>query len=366
MRKWIIGVMLVVLAAGIYWRLRPKTAVLAENYIGEPNVTLWSSTAQVHESLTELHWGDSVEVLARNGNEIKVRTPQKIEGWIESHSLLDAATWQGEKDLFQSTHKLAIQATGHTKVFTNLHLEPGRDTARIYQFSGAVPLAIVGRKIAEAPQPSGASSSSEPAKREDWLLVYAPIVTGGDAARSSDANVSGTTTGRATPPVAGWVLARFVQLDAPEVIRDYASSSGARPVAWFVLNEAGDASDPKPQFLMAGSHGSEGQDCDFTMLRVYTWDAPRGRYETAFVQSDLCGLLPIQVSRQSITGDPEFRFKLISKDGVKEEALYRMKQTTVRRIRDSEPVKKRRKQKLRRFPDSLPIISSPGLFLRAT
>ena len=147
--------------------------------------------------------------------------------------------------------------------------------------------------------------------------------------------------GRETPPVAGWVLARFVQLDAPEVIRDYASSSGARPIAWFVLNLAGDAADPKPQYLMAGVHGGDGQDCDFSMLRVYTWDAPRSRYETAFVQSDLCGSLPIQVSRQAGTGDPEFRFKLVTKDGAKEDALYRMRQTTVRRVRDAQPEKKK-------------------------
>ncbi len=117
MRKWMIGVMLVVLAAGIYWRVRPKTSVLADAFIGEPNVTLWSSTAQVHESLGELHWGDSVEVLSRNGNQVKVRTPQKIEGWIESHSLLDAASWQGEKKLFQSSHTMAIQACGPHKSF---------------------------------------------------------------------------------------------------------------------------------------------------------------------------------------------------------------------------------------------------------
>jgi hypothetical protein len=340
MRKWMIGVMLVVLAAGIYWRVHPKTSVLADAFIGEPNVTLWSSTAQVHESLGELHWGDSVEVLSRNGIQVKVRTAQKIEGWIESHSLLDAASWQGEKKLFQSSHTMAIQASGHTKVFTNLHLEPGRDTVRIYQFSGGVPLAVVGRKVADAPQAAGASASDS-AKREDWLLVYAPPPKSADTAAANAGNVGSASGGRETPPVAGWVLARFVQLDPPEVIRDYASSSGARPIAWFVLNLAGEASDPKPQYLMAGAHGGDGQDCDFSMLRVYTWDAPRSRYETAFVQSDLCGSLPIQVSRQAGTGDPEFRFKLETKDGAKEDALYRMRQTTVRRVRDAQPEKKK-------------------------
>jgi hypothetical protein len=361
MRKWIIGVMFVLLAAGIYWRMRPKTSVLAEAYVGETSVTVWSSTAQVHESLGELHWGDSVEVLSRNGNEVKVRTPQRTEGWIESHSLLDTTAWQGEKALLQNSHAMPLQAAGHTKVFTNMHLEPGRDAARIYQFPGGVPVAVVARKLVAVPQASGASGSSEPAKREDWLLVYTPLAKSGDAraaaadsgspsgpagANSSElapgsAQQSSSPAGRDVPTVAGWVLSRFVQLDYPEVIRDYASSSGSRPIAWFVLNLAGESVDPKPQYLMAGVHSGDEQDCDFSMLRVYTWDAPRQRYETALVQSDLCGFLPILVSRQAGSSDPEFRFKLITKEGAKEDALYRMRQTVVRRVRDQQPEKKR-------------------------
>ena len=38
-----------------------------------------------------------------------------------------------------------------------------------------------------------------------------------------------------------------------------------------------------------------GKACDFTMLRVYTWGSKRKRYETAYVESDLCGHLPIRV-----------------------------------------------------------------------
>ena len=139
---------------------------------------------------------------------------------------------------------------------------------------------------------------------------------------------------RQIPPVAGWVLARFVQLDYPDVIRDYATSSGVHPVAWFVLNYAGDSGATQPQYLMVGSKAGDPAACDFSMVRVYTWDAPKGRYETAFVEGDLCGYLPVRVSRQAGVGDPQFDFSLMGKDGAKQDALYRLKQTVVRRVRE--------------------------------
>jgi hypothetical protein len=66
-------------------------------------------------------------------------------------------------------------------------------------------------------------------------------------------------------------------------------------------------------------------------MRVYTWNLKKSRYETAFIENDLCGALPIQVGK-SAKGEPEFRFHTM--DAGKEERVYRLMQTVVRRIRD--------------------------------
>ena len=80
-------------------------------------------------------------------------------------------------------------------------------------------------------------------------------------------------------------------------VKDYASSADLHVVAWFELNRVPDGNGGEaPQYLVAGSRGGRGQACDFTMLRVYTWGTARKRYETAYVESDLCGRLPIRVS----------------------------------------------------------------------
>jgi hypothetical protein len=132
-------------------------------------------------------------------------------------------------------------------------------------------------------------------------------------------------------PVAGWVLARFIELELPDAVKDYASSADLRVVAWFELNRVADGSGGAvPQYLVAGSRGAEGSPCDFTMLRVYTWSVARKRYETAYVESDLCGRLPIDVSTSGSI--PEFQFPDVDQGGAKRK--YAMYQTSVRLIKD--------------------------------
>ena|ERR1700730_2592734 len=72
--------------------------------------------------------------------------------------------------------------------------------------------------------------------------------------------------------------------------------------SWFADGSGSEA----PQCLVAGSSGGEGQASDFTRLRVYPWSSSRKRYETAYVESNLCGHLSIQLSR--IPAGPEFLF----------------------------------------------------------
>ncbi len=126
-------------------------------------------------------------------------------------------------------------------------------------------------------------------------------------------------------------MARFIELDLPDPVREGASSSNLRPVAWFELNRVPDPSGGKPQYLLAATRGPEGQACDFTALRVYTWYAKKSRYETAFIENNLCGQLPIGVGKGP-KDEPEFRFRFLNAD--KEERVYRLIETVVRRVRE--------------------------------
>ena len=340
-RKLLIAVPLLCVVGVIAWFFRPKHEFLGEAYVGERTATLWSSVAQVRQPLNTLHYGDRVDVVARRNDSIKVRTSAGELGWVEGRYLMDPALWQRSTKLLKQVAGMPVQARGRTKVQTNLRVEPGRTQARLYQFARGVPVEVVGRAVADWVQVTDekeASSEQPETKKEDWLLVrgIATRPPGESPARSAETTT--TLPGDQSVPIAGWVISRFLELDLPDPVRDETNSANIRTIGWFELNRISDPAGDKVQYLVAGAKGPEGQPCDFTTVRVYTWNLKKERYETAFIENDLCGQLPVMVGK-SPKGDPEFRFHVM--DGKKDERVYRLMQTVVRRVREEGDTEKK-------------------------
>ncbi len=334
-RKLLVAVPLLLIVALLAWIFRPKHETLGEAYVSERSITLWSSIAQVREQLGVLLYGDHVEVMARRNENVKVRTSGGVVGWVDGRNLMEPELWQRSQKLLQDAQQMPVQARGRTKVPTNLRGKPGRTEQRIYQFSRGVPVEIVGRTVADWVQATDEKENPNAPedKKEDWFLVrgVATRPPGENAIRNSATNTT-TQPGDQTIPIAGWVVARFVTLDLPDEVRAGTESANIRPVAWFELNRVTDAEGEHPQYLVAGARGPEGQPCDFTTMRVFTWNTKKSRYETAFIENNVCGALPIRVGKGA-KGEPEFRFH--ERDGVKEERVYHLIQTVVRRERDT-------------------------------
>ena len=353
-----------ILAALVYWKMSagsPKA--MSVGYVADRDVILWNTLAQVREEVAELHYGDRVEVMRVEGAAVQVRTPSGTIGWMrDSRQMMDSDLWGKSATLIDRARTLPVQARGRTKTVSNVRVEPGRDGQRIFQFSRGTHVLILERAVADAPQgpeensheEKASAAEEQPSKQEDWLLVLRAIDSpaSGDGTlpsenataavkRSTGDAVSGgpvlaqtvpSAAGGPAGPVAGWVLARFVELDLPDPVKDYASSADLHVVAWFELNRVPDGTGGEaPQYLVAGSRGGEGGACDFTMLRVYTWSMARKHYETAYVESDLCGRLPIHVSGGA--KGPEFQFPDVDKGGANR--TYVMIQTSVRRVKDA-------------------------------
>ena len=319
-RPIIIGVALLGLAAvaGFIWRSRQTPVTGEEAYIGERTVTLWSRLSQVREPVATLHFGERVTILDHKKEQAELRTASGAVGWTEQRYLMDWALWNRAGELRVHAQALPVQARAHSRVPTNVRIEPGRPAARIFQFPGAVRLDILERAVAEVKQggeeagsANAANSSGEQeVKKEDWVLVRGTTEDAGE--------------------VAGWVLRRFIDLDTPQEIADYAA--GFRIVAWFELNRVPDGDNMRPQYLAAGVQGGDGQPCDFTLLRVYTWGAEHRRYETAYVEGRLCGRFPIRVAPSAAPGgDAGFSFANAGKKG-QESREYAMHQTSVHRV----------------------------------
>ena len=332
-RKLLVAVPLLCLVVVLAWYFRPKHETLGEAFVSERSVTLWSSVAQVREPVGTLHYGDRVDVLAQRNDNTKVRAAAGT-GWVDARYLMKPALWQRSAALLQQVSAMPVQARGRTKVATNLRVEPGRNQPRLYQFGRGVAVEVVGRAVADVSQAADEKETAEPqeAKKEECYLVrgLATRPPGETTGKSPGTNTT-TQSGDQTIPIAGWVIARFVEYNLPEPVEEGVASANIRAVAWFELNRVPDPSGEKPQYLLAGSKGSDAQPCDFTTVRVYTWNAKKTRYETAFIESDLCGDLPIRVGRGP-KNEPEFRFREM--DSGKNEREYRLIQTVVRRIRE--------------------------------
>jgi len=348
--KLLIAVPLLCVVAVAAWIFRPKHDALGEGYIGERSVTLWSGVAQVREPLDALHYGDHVEIVARHNDNVKVRTTNGVVGWIDARSLMETALWQRSAKLLGEAQELPVQARGRTKVATNLRVLPGRTQPRLYQFGRGNPVEIVGRAVAEVAQasdekePAGdaGDSKKEDSRKEEWLFVRGLATRPPSEANPRTPDTFTTTQpGDRTSPVAGWIIGRFVEMDLPDAVRAGTSSANVRPVAWFELNKVNDISGVKPQYLVAGTRGADWQPCDFTNIRVYTWNPKKSRYETAYIENNLCGMMPVRTGTGP-KGEPEFRFRSAdvnpsagnSQVGDNDERVYRLIQKVVRRIRE--------------------------------
>jgi hypothetical protein len=340
-RKLVVAVPLLCLVGVLAWLFRPKHEYLGDAYVSERSVTLFSSAAQVRESIDTLHYGDRVDVMARRNDNVKVRTVAGKVGWVDGRSLLDPGLWSRSVKLLSAAQGMPVQARGRTKVQTNLRVQPGRTEPRLYQFARGVPVEIVGRSVADWVQVTDereGSADPDETKKEDWFLVRALATRPpGDTAAPGGAPPTTTQPGDQTTPIAGWVVARFVELDLPEAVREGVNAANVRPVAWFELNRVQTPSGEQPQYLVGGVRGGEGQPCDFTTLRVYTWNQRRTRYETAFIENNLCGQFPIRAGK-SPKGEAEFRIRL--KGAGKDERVYRLIQTIVRRVREGDEPRK--------------------------
>lgn len=335
-RRSLVIFVIIAVAAGIWWARR-RPVHYADAYIADRSADLWSATAQVRRQVATLGYGEKVSILGRAGELTEVRAADGTQGWIDSRLLMAPALWNRVGQLLSDARNMPIQATGHTRTLSNIHISPGRDSARIFQFGHNISVAVLERQIAAAPVSGGdearGGDDSEPApgenpekseksENEDWLLVLyspaKPVLGSASAAAPSDAGPA--------VPIAGWVLSRFIELDPPPPIGEYTSAAGRRVVAWAQLDAVPEPSGPKPQYVVAATKGGEGQSCDFTSIRVYTWGAKRMQYETSFIDNNVCGRLPLRVTPTSF--GPEFRFS----DQKNEEHAYRLMQTVVRRI----------------------------------
>jgi SH3-like domain-containing protein len=297
--------------------------VLEVAYVSAPQASLRDQVnAAVYNRVGTVKNGERVDVLEHEKRFSRVRTASGAEGWIEQRYLVDQKTYDGVQKLTQDNLDDPVQAPGVLRNDTNLHITPGRESEHLYQLIAGAKVALLKRATAEkqipatpvaAPKPGAkAKAATGPALEDFWLV------------RDAQNRV-------------GWVLARMVDVDVPLEIAQYAE--GQRFIAFFVLNEVQDSDKgvqkKVAQYLCVLSEPHDGLPYDFDQVRVFTWNVKKHRYETAYREHRLNGVLPVTVKNEAFDKEgtlPVFVLRVKDDSGNVSERKYKLNTPIVRRV----------------------------------
>ncbi len=269
-------------------------------YVVPQSLPVLNTTAVIHTTVAVLHAGQPVRVTGRIGNWARLALAHGQDGWVEQRNLLDAKTHGPAEDLLRRVESMQAQAVGHAAEDINLHLDASRSAPVLDELSAGQSLQVYLRRLVKEPSHSNIPRPSE-AIQDVWYLV-----------RSEGQ--------------AGWLLGRFVDLDIPAGLANYAA--GVNMVAWIVLNTVNASGGRWPQYLVADRIGA--REFDFNHIRVFTWWKKRHEYVTAYVESGLEGYFPITVTRDGSV--PYFRLRLVDNSGHRYEKVYGLFDTIVRPV----------------------------------
>jgi hypothetical protein len=299
-------------------------------YVSTPQAVLRDRVAAVYNKVGSVSGGDKVRVLDRSQNKrfVKVRTDDGREGWMEQRYLVNQEIYDGFAKLAKEYESAPAQATAIARRAVNLHVDPARNAEAIYQVKEnakvellkrtSTPKSGLKKRDVEANQSKAEEESEKtavpdapPDPLEDWWL-----------ARDQQKHV-------------GWLLGRMLDVEIPLEVAQYAE--GQRIVAAFVLNDVPESkgSDKRiSQYAVLLTEPKDGLPFDFNQVRIFTWNAARSRYETAY-RERLDGRLPFNVAKEEFGKEgtlPTFKLLAVGKDGQVSERKYRLIGPIVRKV----------------------------------
>ncbi len=347
-------------------------------YVSAPQANLRDHVATVYNRVGTVKNGERVEVLERQKRFVRVRTAQKVEGWIELRALVTSDIYDQFQKLTKDNRSAPVEGHGITRVELNMHVTPGRETETLYQLSEnskvemikrsttdrATPEEIAARKMAALAKAAGEQVKSapkratrtapQPAERKGSLPLPPLPPTPRPPADATTKTAWETQPAKPATPIeepkpklmddwwlvrdqqgrVGWVLARMVDLDIPLDVAQYAE--GQRIQAAFVLNTVQDEQKGAvAQYLVLLNENRDGIPYDFNQFRVFTWNLKRHRYETGYREHYIVGYFPVKVSTEDFGKEgtmPVFTVRKQNADGSISERKYRVIGNIVRAV----------------------------------
>jgi len=342
-----------------------------------PQAALRDRVAPVYSKTGSVKNGDKVIILEHGKRWERVRNEKGEEGWLQDRYLVGEDVFRGFQQLNRDHQNDPVQAHGVLRNDFRLHLTPGRDTDRLFLLKEGdnidlLKRAAVSRAASSAPPPpllqasaSAAAEKSEEkqdasdAANEDETEYKskeqspAPAAAAKATAPTKKSSKAKPRTSAETQPVVpavpmedwwlvrtseghtGWVLGRMIDIDVPLDIAQYAE--GQRIVSFFPLTTVHDPELNKDEsyYLVLLTEPKDGMPFDFNQVRIFSWNVKKHRYETAYRDRNIFGLLPVSVAQEQFENlgtEPTFTIHVRDENGNTVAQKYRLEGVIVKRV----------------------------------
>ncbi|MGA7524385.1 MAG: SH3 domain-containing protein [Acidobacteriaceae bacterium] len=275
-------------------------------YVWARGTFLRDRVAAVSNRVAEVTNGQRLQVLEHGRRFLKVKTDKGEIGWIEDHAVIDQSVYDRFGQMEKDNASDPVVATGVLQEDYWLRDAPGRTSDRfaLVPENAKVELlmrASVPRPEVPQPVPLRVKKTVKPEKKKNLDDLANPALEDYWLVRTRSGQV-------------GWVRGRALEEDVPDAIAGLAE--GQKIVGAYVLRTVEDAGanvpgNQVPEYVMMLTSWRDGLPFDFDQVRVFTWNAKKHRYETAYRERNVAGYLPVTVTRQTFGNqtEPVFSFR---------------------------------------------------------
>ena len=325
-----------------------RPPALGEAFVGPSALNIRRELAPKSPVSATLKHGDKLDILEYRRRFVKVRTEQGAEGWTDMRQLLTPEQMSGLQRMAESVALYPSHGAASVYEPLNMHFEPNRVSPSFWQIPESAKVDVIGHKLmprvqplpaAPAPPPKPAPQKKKTKERQsqakiappappaapkppdNWLALSVPK----DEAEEPEAPKPEPKPAGPVPTddwslvrtkdgKVGWVLTRMLNMAIPDEVAQYAE--GHRITSYFPLGQVQDGDTVKSNWLWTTIvKGLE--PYEFDSFRVFVWSRKHHRYETAYIERNVVGHYPVEVSTSG--GDPIFSVVLEANDG----GLYR-------------------------------------------
>jgi hypothetical protein len=324
-------------------------ASLGDAYVGPTTLTLRQDLAPKSAISATVKHGDKLAIVEYKHRLVKVRTPQGAEGWTDMRQLLTPEQMAALRDMAQNASRALSQGQATVFESLNMHTEPSRTSPsfghipengradvighklmpRVQRDPVSIPAPVKALPSRRKAKPKSPSTRIGPPPRppapklpENWVALSVP------KAEPEPPLPAAPTAPSAPPPPAapvpmddwslvrtpdgkvGWVLTHPLSMAIPDEVAQYAE--GHRITSYFPLGQVHDDDLVKNNWLWT-TITKGGEPYEYDSFRVFVWSLKHHRYETAYIERNIVGHYPVQVTNAGSM--PSFSIVLEGVDG---------------------------------------------------